>query len=84
MYKTIQAKAPSNIALIKYWGKKSEEEMTPLNPSISITLSDLWTYTSVNTSPEFEESWIVIKGDDAKNSLNARILRMLSICKEQT
>lgn len=38
-------KTPSNIALVKYWGKK--EHQIPENPSISFTLSDCKTITEV-------------------------------------
>lgn len=37
--------APSNIALVKYWGKK--ENQIPANPSISFTLNNCKTITSV-------------------------------------
>ena len=37
--------SPSNIALVKYWGKNLDQ--TPKNPSISFTLSDCKTTTSV-------------------------------------
>lgn len=37
--------APSNIALVKYWGKR--ENQIPANPSISFTLNDCKTITSV-------------------------------------
>ncbi|MDP2089155.1 MAG: diphosphomevalonate decarboxylase [Flavobacteriaceae bacterium] len=37
--------APSNIALIKYWGKK--EPQLPANPSISFTLNDCKTETTL-------------------------------------
>lgn len=39
-------RAPSNIALIKYWGKKKNQ--IPANPSVSFTLSQAATTTSVS------------------------------------
>lgn len=38
-------KSPSNIALVKYWGKK--ENQIPANPSISFTLNNCYTLTTV-------------------------------------
>jgi len=46
----IIAKSPSNIALVKYWGKKNIQ--IPTNPSISFTLNNCHTVTSV----EFKKS----------------------------
>ena len=46
----ITAKSPSNIALVKYWGKKPIQ--IPTNPSISFTLSKCHTKTSIS----FEKS----------------------------
>ena len=40
--------APSNIALVKYWGKK--ENQIPANPSISFTLNNCKTITSLRFS----------------------------------
>ena len=37
--------APSNIALVKYWGKK--ELQIPCNPSVSFTLDQCRTTTSI-------------------------------------
>ncbi len=42
-------KSPSNIALIKYWGKK--ETQIPLNPSLSFTLSNCNTECGFNNKP---------------------------------
>jgi len=47
-YRT-QQKAPSNIAIVKYWGKKNVQE--PVNPSISFTLKKAYTETSVVYQP---------------------------------
>ncbi|WP_396155627.1 diphosphomevalonate/mevalonate 3,5-bisphosphate decarboxylase family protein [Flavobacterium sp.] len=42
---TFQWSAPSNIALVKYWGKK--ENQIPANPSISFTLNNCKTITNL-------------------------------------
>lgn len=42
-------RSPSNIALVKYWGKK--EVQIPCNPSISFTLSKSYTETVVEYKP---------------------------------
>lgn len=41
-----ECSAPSNIALVKYWGKK--ENQIPANPSVSFTLNNCKTITKVN------------------------------------
>ena len=47
---SVKWQSPSNIALVKYWGKKGRQ--IPQNPSISFTLSNCRTETSV----EFKKS----------------------------
>jgi diphosphomevalonate decarboxylase len=42
---TVAYSAPSNIALVKYWGKKAHQ--IPANPSISFTLNNCKTSTSL-------------------------------------
>jgi diphosphomevalonate decarboxylase len=42
---SVKWSSPSNIALVKYWGKKNHQ--IPENPSISFTLSDCKTITEV-------------------------------------
>lgn len=46
---TIKWRSPSNIALVKYWGKRKGQ--VPENPSISITLSNSYTETALSYSP---------------------------------
>lgn len=41
----VRWQSPSNIALVKYWGKKGVQ--LPANPSLSMTLSESYTDTSV-------------------------------------
>lgn len=46
------AKAHTNIALIKYWGKADEDLIIPMNNSLSLTLDAFYTETSVTFSEE--------------------------------
>lgn len=52
--------APSNIALIKYWGLRNEALLVPYNASISMTLSSSRTRTTVEFDPDGKgvEVWI--------------------------
>lgn len=56
----VTAVAPSNIAFIKYWGRKDEALRLPANGSISMNLSGLTTTTTVEFSPEYKEDSVVI------------------------
>lgn len=48
------ATAPSNIAFIKYWGKRSAETQWPANDSLSMTLSEACTTTLARCLPSNE------------------------------
>lgn len=48
-FKEIKWKSPSNIALVKYWGKKPVQ--IPMNPSVSFTLQKSATTTKMNIRP---------------------------------
>ena len=48
----IVCESPSNIALIKYWGKYGLQ--FPMNPSLSFTLSKCKTVTSIDYSPRLK------------------------------
>jgi len=61
------AVAPSNIAFIKYWGKKDEVLRLPENGSISMNLSDLLTTTTVEFSSSYKEDSITINGVQEAN-----------------
>jgi len=43
-------RSPSNIAIIKYWGKKQNQ--IPQNPSLSFTLNECFTETSISLVPK--------------------------------
>ncbi|ADX86304.1 diphosphomevalonate decarboxylase [Saccharolobus islandicus] len=58
MLKSVTVSAPSNIAVVKYWGKRGDERLNlPLNNSLSITLDD---QLSVITKVTLSDKNIVI------------------------
>lgn len=59
--------APSNIAFIKYWGKKDEILRLPENGSISMNLSNLSTITTVEFNPKFKKDEIIINNQKEEN-----------------
>lgn len=56
--------APVNIAVIKYWGKRDEELILPINSSLSVTLhqDQLKTTTTAVISKDFTEDRIWLNG----------------------
>ena len=58
------ARAQPNIALIKYWGKRDTRRNLPAVGSISITLADLFTETSVELDDGLPNDRLVVNGHD--------------------
>jgi diphosphomevalonate decarboxylase len=54
---SVSANCPSNIALIKYWGKKDVQ--IPMNPSLSFTLNESNTQTELKFTPKSTEGYRV-------------------------
>ncbi|GIV34822.1 MAG: diphosphomevalonate decarboxylase [Chitinophagales bacterium] len=50
MNNAVAWRAPSNIALIKYWGKRGKQ--IPANPSLSFTLQNAYTQTEIRYAPK--------------------------------
>ncbi|KTW29714.1 diphosphomevalonate decarboxylase [Pneumocystis carinii B80] len=75
-------KAPVNIAVIKYWGKRDKELNLPLNGSLSVTLSisKLYTLTSVACSRGFKKDRFWLNGRE-ENELNERMKTCLLLLR---
>src|SRR5699024_5407017 len=58
------AKAHTNIALIKYWGKRDESLVLPTNNSLSLTLDGFYTETEVTFKEELTKDVFTL--DDEK------------------
>lgn len=65
--------APTNIAVVKYWGKDSEALNTPLNSSASVTLhqDQLRAKTSAASAPSFTATRLWLNGKE--QPINTRV-----------
>lgn len=68
------AVAPSNIAFIKYWGRKDEELRLPENGSISMNVSNLLTKTTVEFNKLFKQDSVTFNGK-RELSVNNRAIK---------
>ncbi|EUJ31020.1 mevalonate diphosphate decarboxylase [Listeria floridensis FSL S10-1187] len=71
------AMAHTNIALIKYWGKRDEQLILPSNSSLSITLDQFYTETTVEWTNEVKEDFFVLNGELREDQKVSRFLEVL-------
>ncbi|MEK4800418.1 diphosphomevalonate decarboxylase [Oceanobacillus sp. FSL K6-0118] len=76
------AKAHTNIALIKYWGKRNEELILPTNSSLSITLDGFYTTTSVAFDEDLSEDIFVLNNEVITGEAYRRVSRFLHLIRE--
>ncbi len=77
------ARAGANIALVKYWGKRDARLNLPAAGSISITLADLETRTTVSPLPDLADDELLLDGQPASAGRIVPVLdrfRALSGC----
>lgn len=72
----VTAIAPSNIAFIKYWGKKDERLRLPANASISMNLSHLKTTTTVEFLSKYKEDEVIIN-EEKEEKQQLRVVKHL-------
>lgn len=77
-----QAKAHSNIALIKYWGKKNEELFLPFNSSLSLTLNELYTITKVSIDPSLSADEFILDGLQQSREETKKISKFVDLFRK--
>lgn len=77
----VTAKAHTNIALIKYWGKRDESLFLPTNSSLSITLDKFYTTTSVQFCANLLEDVFVLNNVMASEEETLKITRFLDLIR---
>ena len=77
----VTAKANSNIALIKYWGKRDAALNLPAVGSLSVTLNGLSTTTSVQFDAGLETDRLLLNGREESGLALQRVARFLDIIR---
>ncbi|SHI48443.1 diphosphomevalonate decarboxylase [Clostridium amylolyticum] len=76
------AKANTNIALIKYWGKRDEKLFLPMNGSISITLDRFYTITAVEFKRDLQKDVFLLNNQLSSEAEGQKVFRFLDIIRE--
>ncbi len=77
------AVAHSNLALIKYWGKKDIELNLPMNSSISMSLNNLTTTTTVEFSEDFKRDVFILDGNKIDDHKEDRVVKFLDTVRKR-
>lgn len=72
------ARANTNIALIKYWGKRDENLFLPMNSSLSITLDRFYSTTTVEFTEELKEDKLILNNKPGSNEDRYKISNFLT------
>ncbi|WP_244960920.1 diphosphomevalonate decarboxylase [Actinomyces respiraculi] len=82
--RTATASANANIALIKYWGKTDARLHLPTTSSLSLTLDETWTTTTVSfDGGDGVQDVVTINGLRAQGTAFERVHRFLSLVRER-
>ncbi len=75
--------AHANIALAKYWGKRDEKLNLPAVGSISMTLAELFTQTTVEFSSDLSKDRFFLNGEEASIEETRRVEKFLDIVRSE-
>lgn len=78
-----KARAYTNIALIKYWGKKNETLILPMNNSLSLTLDAFYTETEILFSEEFTEDRFYLDDQLQDEKATKKISAFLDLARKK-
>ncbi len=83
--RAVTARACANIALIKYWGKRDVLANTPATPSLSLTVDQLTTTTTVerisSDSPSLDDQFMINQSPVSEKEA-VRLTRYLDLWRE--
>ncbi len=76
------AKAHTNIALIKYWGKRNDALILPTNNSLSVTLDGFYTETTVEFDKQLVEDKFILDDEEVTGDAYKRVTEYLDLIRE--
>jgi diphosphomevalonate decarboxylase len=77
------AEARTNIALVKYWGKRDARLNLPAVGSLSLTLEGLSTTTEVRFDPALERDTLTLDATEADARAFGRVTKFLDLVRER-
>ncbi len=77
------ARAHSNIALIKYWGKRDTDLKLPVNGSLSLTLDQLYTDTQVVYDAQLQQDQLILDLVVAPEAMRLRVSHFLDRVRQR-
>ena len=75
--------APANIALCKYWGKRNQELNLPITSSLSVSLGELGTSTTISLNTSGDEVFLNNQPLDANSQFRVRIRDFLNLFRPE-
>lgn len=81
MTKTVRAH--TNIALIKYWGKEDDVLRIPSNPSLSLTLKEFYTDTSVTYDHHLKEDRFYLDDEEITGHEKTRVVKYMDLIRKR-
>lgn len=83
MNNKVTARAHTNIALIKYWGKKNQELIIPTTSSLSLTLDKFFTDTSVIFDENLQNDELTLNNHIITGTALIKTSNFLDIVRKQ-
>lgn len=77
------ARAHTNIALIKYWGKSNQALKTPLMSSLSMTLDAFYTDTTFEHDSSLTEDTFILNGQKQTPEESKRVFNYIHLLQEK-
>lgn len=72
--------AHTNVALIKYWGKRDEQLILPANSSLSFTVDKFYTKTTIEWDDNLKHDRFIL---DGKEKTDAKVTRFIDKMREE-